>query len=101
MDTKSLVQWGIAVIGGVMGVTVVMLGVIAVVHDGEVATTIVQQFIGVVAWGMPVLGGLLGINQVASALVSIKQASAGATVAVAQATTPAAAPVIDNGPSNG
>lgn len=99
MDTKDLVKWGVWIVGACMFAAIVMLGIIAWVHDGEVATTIIQQLIGVISWGMPVLGGILTVNQVAAGFVAVKQANAGATVAVAQATTGPATP--DNGPTNG
>lgn len=99
MDTKSLMQWGLVVVGSVMGLAVVMLGVEAVVHDGEVANTIVQQLIGVLVWGMPVIGGVLGLHQLSSAYVAVKQATAQQQTAqtqavVAAASVPTAAPVM-------
>lgn len=72
MDTRGLVREGVWIVGGVMVASVLMLGLIAWAHDGEVANTIINQLIGVIEWGMPLLVALLIGNQGAAALVAIK-----------------------------
>lgn len=91
MDTKQLVREGVWIVGGVMAIAMIMLGIEAIVHDGDVANIIIQQLISVLVWGMPAVTVLLGINQSAAALVAIKsnntptQATQPAPVAVAVA----------------
>lgn len=72
METKQLVREGVWIVGGVMVASVVMLGLIAWAHDGDVARVIIAQLIGVIQWGMPIVGVLLGVTTTAGAFVSVK-----------------------------
>lgn len=70
MNSQQLAREGAWIVAGVMAVCIVMLGIEAVVHDGQLAQVVTSQLIGVVQWAIPVLGGLVAVGQVAGIYVA-------------------------------
>ncbi len=94
VETKDLVKWGVVALGGVSAAAIVMLGLIAWAHDGEVANQIVTALLNVLQLSVPGLTILVGVNQVGSAFVSVKQVGAQAqNQSSFNGSTPTPAPV--------
>lgn len=93
MEAKQLAQWGIIATGGLMLVSIVMLGLLAILRDGEVTPQVVQLLAGVVGWGLPVLGVLVVGGQTAAAVITVKtNGPTAAPMPMAAPAAPAASP---------
>lgn len=95
MNSQQLAREGAWIVAGVMGACIIVLGIEAIVHDGELAQTITTQLIGVIQWAIPVLGGLVMVGQAVAAYQS-KQ-----TTPPPSTPPPLPMPPVENGPSNG
>lgn len=91
-DGQKTLQLGAVLFGLVTLASVIMLGALAIVHDGELANQITGVLLGTLQTALPSLGALLGLDRLVTGYVQVKQATAAAPASVAATVPPQGVP---------
>lgn len=64
----ALVRETVRAVTIIVAAAILMLGLLAVAHDGQIADAIASSLEGAIAWGLPVIGAIITASQFASAI---------------------------------
>lgn len=68
-DIQPLVREAVRAVSAIVVSAIVMLGLLAIVRDGEVASAIASSLENAITWGLPVIGAIVVALQIMSGYV--------------------------------